>query len=106
MHNSPRSQDDSFIPLTGSIEQAQEITRLVSENIDPVIQRMAHSADDDEIKLAYVRHAVRLSELIKEVKAGLAAGENADFFRRIHDSIQLHRTAIHDIQQTQQQCRG
>lgn len=106
MHNTPPAQDDSFLPPAGSIEQAQEITRVVSASIDPVIRRMADSADDDEVKLAYVRHAVRLSELIKEVEIGLAAGKNADFFRLIHDRIQIHRNAIHDIQRTQRQCPG
>lgn len=101
MNDSSRPQDTPFIPSACTIKQVQQITRMASESIDPVIQRMTECAEDDEIKLAYVRHVTRLSELIKEVETGLAVGENAEFFRRIHDSIQRHRNAIHAIQRTQ-----
>lgn len=101
MSTPTRDPSDSLFPPVGSIKEAHVIARMVSASIDPVIRNLAAQAADDEIKLAYVRHVTRLSELIKEVERGLAVGESPGFFQGIHDDIQRHRNAIRDIQRTQ-----
>ena len=70
-------------------------------NIEPLLDYLIATAADDEVKLAYARHSMRLFELVKDVEMGLALGRDTAFFLSIHDEIQRHIKSIDDIHRTQ-----